>query len=180
MPRLRPIRPAPCWFSARKRSSSIRAGKGFCLWPSFFRGPGLTALETGEIVREIRLPPPGPGAGSDYQKLSARSKVDIAAVSVACFVRVDQEGRAETVRLALGAVAPVPLRARRAEKILAGQKPSDELLAQAGAAAADECSPISDVRSSAAYRRKMVEILTVRALRNSLNRAAESLTGCAQ
>ncbi|MEW5722833.1 MAG: xanthine dehydrogenase family protein subunit M [Thermodesulfobacteriota bacterium] len=144
----------------------------------FFRGPGLTALEPGEIVKEIRVPTPGGRSGSNYQKISARSKVDIAAVGVSALLDLDEEGRAVRVRIALGAVAPVPLRARQAEKILEGHKPSEELITLTGQAAADESRPISDVRASAAYRRRMVEVLTVRALEKSYDLASQRLAGC--
>jgi len=144
----------------------------------FFRGPGLTALEKGEIVREVRVSPPGQRTGSSYQKLSARSKVDIAAVGAAALVRLDEEGNCASVRIALGAVAPVPLRARAAEKILAGQRPTDELLARTSARAAEESSPITDIRASGPYRRLMVEVLTARALREALDLASALQAGC--
>jgi CO/xanthine dehydrogenase FAD-binding subunit len=144
----------------------------------FFRGPGLTALEMGEIVREVRLPDPGQGSASNYQKLSARSKVDIAGVGVSAFVALDGDGVCTTVCLALAAVAPVPMRARHAEDALTGRRVSPDLLEEAGAKAADECSPISDVRSSAAYRRAMVKVLTIRALERCLEIASGKSAGC--
>ena len=146
----------------------------------FFRGPGLTSLEIGEIVREIRLPLPGASSGSDYQKLSARSKVDIAAVCAAAWVQLDETGSCARVRLALGAVAPVPMRAVRAEKIITGRNPTPELISQVGEAAAEEARPISDVRASARYRRKMVDILVRRAFEKSHRMAADRLKGCEQ
>jgi CO/xanthine dehydrogenase FAD-binding subunit len=145
---------------------------------SFFRGPGLTALEAGELVKELRITVPPRSAGSDYQKLSARSKVDIAAVGVSALVVPDDQGRLARVRIAMGAVAPVPLRAHRAEKILENQAPSDELVRESARAAADECSPISDVRADGAYRRRMVEVLAERALKNSIQMAEENKAGC--
>jgi len=144
----------------------------------FFRGPGLTALETGEIVKEIRLPAPDRRTGSCYQKLSARSKVDIAAVGIAALVQLDESGRCRQARLALGAVAPVPLRARRTEKMLLGERLEPDLLREAGAGAADEASPISDVRASAQYRRQMIQVLTERALSDSLSMAQQKIAGC--
>jgi carbon-monoxide dehydrogenase medium subunit len=144
----------------------------------FFRGPGQTALELGELVKEIRLPAPGGRSGSDYQKISARSKVDIAAVGVSASIDLDDAGSAARVRIALGAVGPVPLRAGQAEKILQGRKPNADLIAQAGQAAAGECRPITDVRATAAYRRRMVDVLTVRAIEKSLDIASQRLAGC--
>ncbi|MEW6265899.1 MAG: xanthine dehydrogenase family protein subunit M [Thermodesulfobacteriota bacterium] len=144
----------------------------------FFRGPGLTALEKGEIVKEIIMPPPGPRTGSNYRKISARSRVDIAAVGVAALMQLDEEGVVSKVRIGLGAVAPVPLLAHRAARILAGRKPSPELIEQAGDLAADEARPINDVRATAAYRRRMVRVLTIRALQASLDLAVSKMTGC--
>ena len=82
------------------------------------------------------------------------------------------------VRLALGAVGPTPLRARRAEKILAGKKPTSELLDEAAAAAVGESSPISDVRASAAWRRNMVDVLTRRSLEAAIEAARANAAGC--
>lgn len=144
----------------------------------FFRGPGLTALEQGEIVKEIVLPVPGPLTGSDYQKLSERSKVDIAAVGVASFLSLDEAGVVDSVKIALGAVAPTPLRARRAEDAVKGQKPTDELFAKAAEIAAEESSPITDLRAGAEYRRKMVGVLTKRALTKSFEIASRKPEGC--
>lgn len=144
----------------------------------FFRGPGLTALEPGEIVREIRVPLPGRRTGADYQKLSARSKVDIAAVGAASLIELDSDGVCVRARLALGAVAPVPVPVRAADKILTGRPPTSDLFEQVGNLAVEEVSPITDVRASAAYRRQMVSVLTVRSLQNSFNQAVQDAAGC--
>ena len=144
----------------------------------FFRGPGLTALELGEMVKEIRVPVPGPRSGSNYQKISARSKVDIAAVCVAVCLDLDEEGVISRIRVALGAVAPVPIRARGTEKLLLGKTLTPELLAEAGAKASEEASPITDVRATAAYRRKMIDVLAVRALEKSHDIASQRRAGC--
>jgi len=144
----------------------------------FFRGPGLTALERGEIVKEVLVPPPLPRTGSEYQKLSARSKVDIAAVGAAALVTLDESALCTRARLALGAVAPIPLRVRPVEKMLEGRTLGPELIAQAAALAAQESSPITDVRASAPYRRRMVEVLTARALEKSLSLAGRTPTEC--
>jgi CO/xanthine dehydrogenase FAD-binding subunit len=71
------------------------------------------------------------------------------------------------VRIVLGAVAPTPIRARKAEAMLEGQPLTEELAARVGDEAARESKPISDVRSSAEYRRAMVATMTKRALLNA-------------
>jgi len=136
----------------------------------FFKGPGLTALAPGEIMTSIFVPLPPSGSGASYQHISARGKVDISAVCVGAMVALNGE-RFEDVRIALGAVAPVPLRASKAEKVLRGAKIAADLIEKAAAQAMKESKPISDVRASAEYRKTMVQVLTKRALQEALNRA---------
>lgn len=146
-----------------------RAGGGRRTLPleELFLGPGRTALAPGELVSEIRVPPPCGRAGSDYQRLSQRSRVDIAAVGVSTLLCIDRDGSCARARIALGAVAPVPMRATSAEHVLEGTTPTAERIAEAAAAAAAQSRPISDVRASADYRRRMVEVLTRRGLTRS-------------
>ena len=139
----------------------------------FFLGPGRTALGPTELVRELRVPSPGRGA-SDYQRISERSLVDIAAVCVSVFLSLGDDGKIATARVALGAVAPTPMRVPDAEQALVGAAPSDELFAEAGRLAKKAARPISDVRAAADYRTKMVEVLTTRACANALARARAS------
>ena len=100
--------------------------------------------------------------------------MDIAVVGVAAAITLDAGGVITNARLALGAVAPVPLRATAAEALLPGHTLTDDLLQQAGAIAAQEAKPIDDLRASAEYRRHLVNILTQRALRGALARAKNS------
>ncbi len=130
----------------------------------FFLGPGRSALEPTEIAREILVPVPLPYSGVSYQKISPRSKVDIAAVNVGAMVVVDEQGVCQQARICLGAVGPVPLRAASAEEFLLGKVITDDVAEEAGALAGSDASPISDVRASKEYRRLMVIILTKRAL----------------
>lgn len=130
----------------------------------FFLGPGRNALEPTEIAKEILVPTPLPRSGVSYQKISPRSKVDIAAVNVGAMVVLDEQGACLDVRICLGAVGPVPLRATAAEEFLRGKVITDKVAEQAGAHAGSDASPISDVRASKEYRRLMVMILTKRAL----------------
>jgi len=94
-------------------------------------------------------------------------------VGVAAAVTVEADGSIVDARLALGAAAPVPLRARQAEALLAGQVLTDELWREVGATAAREAEPIDDQRASAEYRRHLLDVLTRRALRGALARAKE-------
>ncbi len=126
-------------------------------------GPGATTLERGEIVTAIMVPTPKRESRSAYIKFSPRSKVDIAAVNIAVSTTMTQ-GRIDDVAIFLGTVAPTPIRARQAENLLAGSQLSESLLANAAAAARDECQPITDLRATEEYKRHLVEVLTKRAL----------------
>jgi CO/xanthine dehydrogenase FAD-binding subunit len=136
----------------------------------FFFGPGRTALASGELLAEVRVPTPPPGTGSAYARHTPRKQMDIAVVGVAAVLTL-AGGRIERARLALGAVAPMPVRAGRAEAQLEGETLSDEVLARATDAAVEECSPISDVRGSAEFRRHIVRVMTERMLRAAVERA---------
>ncbi len=154
---------------------SIMGGTGERRLPldRFFKGPGLNVLAPGEIMTAIHVPPPGADSGVSYQHISARGKVDISAVCVGVMVRM-AGNECREVRIFLGAVAPVPMRAVKAEALLAGRELTDALINEAGAAAMEESQPITDVRSSAEYRKKMVAVLTRRALKEARDRALQS------
>lgn len=128
---------------------------------SFFLGPGVSALQPGELLKEIHVPPP---AGQTlFIKQSPREFMDIAVVCIALNLEMTG-GVCRRARLILGAVAPVPLRAHDAEAVLVGRPVTRESISAAAEAAARACSPIDDVRGSAWYRRRMVAVLTRRGL----------------
>ena len=133
----------------------------------FFLGPGQTVLQPGELLKEIVVPKPPEGSRAFYVRHTPRARMDIAVVGVATAITLDEGGKIADARLALGAVAPVPMRATKAEALLRGQHLTDELLRQVGALAAQEAQPIDDLRASAEYRRHLVNILTQRALRST-------------
>jgi CO/xanthine dehydrogenase FAD-binding subunit len=134
----------------------------------FFIGPNKTSLGPGEIVREIRVPPVTAGTRGSYIKLCPRSRMDLAVVGVAVVVRKDN-GAFGDIRIGLGAVAPTPLRAKRAEERLRGEVVNEKAILKAAKLAAQECEPIDDHRASAMYRRMMVEVLVKRAIRIALS-----------
>jgi carbon-monoxide dehydrogenase medium subunit len=138
----------------------------------FFKGPGLTAIELGEIMTSIHVPAPQPGSGVSYKRISARCGVDIAAVCVGAMV-VLEGSTCKKAGVVLGAVAPIPMRATKTESLLEGQAWSKELVEKAGEQAAAEAKPISDVRASAEWRKQMVAVLTRRALEEAHERATQ-------
>jgi len=139
----------------------------------FFTGPGKTVLKADEILTEIRIASVPENTASKFIKLGKRKAMAIAVVSAAARLTMDKNGKIAQARIALGSVAPVPLRAVKAEAVLEGQEPSDDLLSEAGQVASSEASPISDLRASADYRKKMVSVLTRRALKAAWDQLRE-------
>jgi CO/xanthine dehydrogenase FAD-binding subunit len=133
----------------------------------FFTGPNETVLTDEEILQEIQVPSLPAHSGGSYQKLTPRRAMDLAVVGVAAVV-VAEDGVCNDIRIALGAVAPTPMRARRAEDIVRGQKLTDQVMDRAAQIASEECRPISDHRASAQYRCDMVEVLTKRAIQQAI------------
>jgi carbon-monoxide dehydrogenase medium subunit len=137
----------------------------------FFAGPGRSVLAPGEIATGIRVPHPATGSGRAYIKHGRRKAMELATVGVA--VSLDTaDGRCTAARIALGAVGPTVLRAPGAEAILTGSRLDAGTVAAAAEQAMLECTPISNVRSSATYRRDMVGVLTRRAVTLALEAAA--------
>ena len=135
----------------------------------FFLGPGKTALQDDELLTDVILPLPQAGTGSAFFKV-ARVAADIAKASAA--VTVVREGeRIVDCRMAFGSVAPVPMRTCKAEQMLIGRVFSQELMDQASQKAADEVTPIDDVRSEAWYRREAVRVLACDGLSRAWQRA---------
>ncbi len=132
--------------------------------------PGKTVIAPDELLVRIHVPPPPACSGASYQCLSARSKIDLTSVSVGVYL-VRAEDTIREVRIVLGAVAPLPLRARAAEDRLKGRVPTKALFAEAAETAAMEALPITDIRASAEWRRKMVSVLTRRAIAEAIERA---------
>ncbi len=131
----------------------------------FFLAYRKTALQTGEYLKAFRLPPLPPRAAVAYRFRGLRRAMEIDMVNVACYLELADDGSAKAVRIAMGAVGPIPYRAVAAEQALAGRPVDDAFFADAGRLAADEANPIDDIRASAAYRKRMVDVLTRRALR---------------
>ncbi len=132
---------------------------------SFFQGPGKSSLGGKGLLTEIEIPYPAAGSRGVYLKHAVRGAMDIAMVGVAVLVTPDaSKNNLQDIRIGLGAVAPTPIRASKTEALLRGKPLTAALLKEAAAMAASESSPISDQRSSAEYRRWIVEALTRRGL----------------
>lgn len=139
---------------------------------NFFAGPGRNTLKPGEWVTHVVVPPPPPRTGSAYVRHTTREAMDIAVVGVGAAVTLaPRNGVCKDARIVLGAVAPTPIRAPRAEGLLRGKKLTADLIAQAGQAASEEARPISDQRGSAEFRRELTKVMTERMVARALKAA---------
>ena len=163
--------PALIVLGARARIAGSRRERELPL-EEFFLAPGKTCLQPSELLKEIFIPAPATKSGGSFQRCT-RTAMDIALVNCAVFLSMAPKGGAiGEIRIALGAVAPTPVRARTAEDALKGKIPDKNAIEEAADLAAAGATPIDDVRSSANYRRAMVRLLTRRAIEAALKKAA--------
>jgi carbon-monoxide dehydrogenase medium subunit len=134
----------------------------------FHVGPFTTAVGESELLTEIRL---GlrPGAGSAHEKVERRAgDWAVAAASAAVWI---EDGRIADAGVALSAVGPITIHLTRAEELLRGKAASEELFAEAGRVASEDCMPVADGRGPVDYKRHLAGVLTKRALRRAAARA---------
>jgi carbon-monoxide dehydrogenase medium subunit len=164
----------------------------------FFTGPGETILKKGEIVTELVMPKPLPHTGSAYWKLQRRLALDLPILGVSTLLSLDKgtiscsdmlctaspissiihtmeqdELVCKEVRIALGVVAPTPIRALKAESLLRGKKISDELLEEVAETAVKEAQPRDTIRGEAWYRSDMIRVLVKRMVMKSIERVVQ-------
>ena len=117
------------------------------------------------------IPPQPPRTGASFKKIK-RTKNDIALVNAAVRLSVDSNRSCVNATIVMGAVAPTPIKAKKAERMLIGKTLTEEFIEEVSQVAASESKPISDVRASAEYRRDMCEVLVKRALKVAHDRAS--------
>jgi carbon-monoxide dehydrogenase medium subunit len=132
--------------------------------------PGKNGLVPGELLIEVRVPPPGQRAADCYQRLIPRNEMDIAVVGVGVALSFAGE-RCRTARVALGAVGPTPIVAHAAAAALVGSAVDEAALAHAAEAAMAAATPITDMRAPADYRRRIVGVLVRRVGAEAARRA---------
>lgn len=136
----------------------------------FFRGPFQTILNPTTILTEIIIDNPPPLSSSTYIKHTLRNAMDLARVGVAVFIKLSsaKNGECEDARIALGACAPIPMRAKKAEEILRGHPLSDENVQKASQTASDESDPrVDSFRTPFEYRKEMIKVLTSKAIKET-------------
>jgi CO/xanthine dehydrogenase FAD-binding subunit len=156
--------PALITLAAKARIVGV-AGERAVALEDFFVGPGQTVLQTGEIVTEIQVPNVPPRSGGAYLKHSIK-RMDIAIVGVGVVITLNGEV-CNDIKIALGAVASTPIRAKKAEEIIRGQGLDSELMERAAQTASEESRPIDDIHSYAQYRKQMVKVLAKEAMKQA-------------
>jgi len=162
-----PNQDPPVTLLALDASVEIRRAGGERKLPlsAFFRDYYETALEPGDLVTAVTVPPLPPESGAAFIKFLPRSAEDYATVAVAAVVTLEAGGkRCREARVALGSVAATPLRAAKAEALLHGGQLDGELLRAVGDAVKGEVDPLTDHRGSADYKREMTAVMVGRAL----------------
>jgi carbon-monoxide dehydrogenase medium subunit len=156
--------------SALKAKVVIRASEGerVIAMDEFHVGPYMTAVGDGEILTEVRLALRA-GGGSAHEKVERRAG-DFAIAATSAAVWIDG-GTIADAGLALSAVGPTTVEVTRAQELLRGSRPSEEVFEQAGQIAAEDCSPVADGRGPVDYKRHLAGVLTKRALRRATARA---------
>jgi CO/xanthine dehydrogenase FAD-binding subunit len=156
-------------FTLARKGGTRRVGAA-----DFFETYLSTTIAPDEILTEIRVPDLPPGAAVAFLEISRRHG-DFAIVAAAVAVDLDRAGRIAHARIALGGVGPKPVRGRAAERMLAGQRPTAALVAEAAASVRAETDPPEDIHASTEYRREMSSVFTRRALTAALGRLGLSL-----
>ncbi len=139
----------------------------------FCTGPGRNALGNGEMLVSLKFPKPSSSFGAAYERFIPRNEMDIAVAGVAASVELSSDGSAiEKARVALCAVGPTPILSEAAGQALVGKSATDEAaIAAAGAAAANDASPITDMRGTVEQRKHLVDVLTKRMVKKAVERA---------
>jgi carbon-monoxide dehydrogenase medium subunit len=136
----------------------------------FFTGVGTTVLRPEELLVEIQVPPSLANTRARYHKHSTRGSIDLAIVNVAVVVTLEPGGRVcKDIRIALGAIAPTPMRARKAEEAMKGEQINEALINRTAQLASDEAHPRpGSIRGSVEYKKEMVKVFTRRLIKEAV------------
>ena len=171
-----PLTDLPCVFITMDATVRIANNAGGRTLPleEVFVDYYETQLQEDEVLTHVVIPPLPAHSAVDYVRFSSSSVVDKPCIGVAVRMSVNpDDGVCSEVRIGLGCVAPTPMRARKAEALLEGQRLNDENLQEAARAAAEECDPMDDLRGSERYKREMVAALVRRLARKVYEQARD-------
>ena len=167
--------PALLVLDARIRAQSSHGARDIEL-SDFFVDYYETALEPEELITTVIIPPQPAGTGTAFLKFLPQTHDDYATIAAA--TRISLDGNTITqARIALGAAAATPLRARAVETALQGQTPTSQIVRDAAALVAEEVDPLADFRGSAEYKRDMAVVFTQRAIEQAVTRARDASRG---
>lgn len=138
---------------------------------NFFTGPRKTVLHKNEMIKEFRIALPSEKYASAFEKV-ARNTVDLANANAAVFVSCATDNSIKDVRIALGAVAPTVVRAKEAEKVLIGKKPTEALLDELCKKIPAAITPITNIRSTKEYRTDLIQVLVKKAIQRAYESAS--------
>jgi carbon-monoxide dehydrogenase medium subunit len=158
-------------FNADVHILGVTAEKTISL-DDFLVGPGQTKLVEGELIRSVSFKLLTGGWGTSFIKLGKRNGMAISVVSAAALLRYSADGKIAQARISLGSVAPRVIRSPNAERILIGQYPTSKILEEASRVCIEDISPISDIRSSAEYRRRSAKVIVNRVLSQAVQDAS--------
>ncbi len=154
------------WKAGRERNVALA---------QFFTGPGTTCLEVGEVLCKVVFKKPTGKWGSSFLKLGKRKGMAISVSSAAVFIQMDEKKIIRQARVALGSVAPTPVRSSSVEKQLLGKPLSNEVMKEVAQFCLEDISPISDLRATADYRKRTAAVLVERCLLRAAERAAQRM-----
>ncbi len=166
--------PAPVLMSLDARIKLSKVGhERFVPISEFYRDYFESVMEHNELITEIEIPKQPARTGTAYTKFNQIDS-EMATVGTAVAITLSANGMCGEVRIALGAVAPTPIRAKQAEAVLKGKKPTEALFEKAGIVAAGETEPILDINATAEFRREIVKVLVKRVCAEACSRAKEA------
>jgi carbon-monoxide dehydrogenase medium subunit len=145
-----------------------RAGKREMSLEEFIEGNRITALKPDEYLEKFTLPEVPLWSASRFGLSTLRAAVEIDVANLAVYLELDEWDKVKTARIAMGSVAPVPLRAKETEKMLKGQIVDNDLIEGAAVKCSEEAKPIDDIRASAQYRKHLIKVLAKRTIKETL------------
>ncbi|HOP85609.1 MAG TPA: xanthine dehydrogenase family protein subunit M [Syntrophorhabdaceae bacterium] len=163
--------PAPLLI-ALKANIKVGSAKGERVMPldEFFVDYFETAMEKGELVLEVHVPVTQPKTGIAYQKFNYLTN-DMGIVGVAASVTLNGGNTCKDARVVLGNAGPTPRRSKKAEEFLIGKALNDDVFAEAGKIASEDCEPVADIHASEDFRRHVIGVLTKRMLKKAFEEA---------